>query len=149
VRCINQGVELRAFANVVNRGKFSWNTDFNFTFIENEVTNLVQPLTGTYNRTEVGGPIAQLYGFKWAGVNPSNGNAMYYSGENIVQLVGAATWRAFDPANPAMWQPRVLRLLNSSWAIHFLNIRVVGQTTSLSATLMLKSSSDILVVTTS
>lgn len=97
----NQGVELRAVANVINKGRFSWNTDFNFTFIENEVTNLVQPLTGTYNRTVVGGPIAQLYGFKWAGVNPSNGNAMYYSGENIVQLVGAASWRAFDPANPA------------------------------------------------
>jgi len=95
----NQGVELRAFANVINRGKFSWNTDFNFTFIENEVTTLVQPLTGTYNRTVVGGPIAQLYGFKWAGVNAANGNAMYYSGENVVQLQGAA-WRAYDPANP-------------------------------------------------
>ncbi len=97
----NQGVELRAVANVLTKGIFSWNTDFNFTFIENEVTNLVQPLTGTYNRTEVGGPIAQLYGFKWAGVNQVNGNAMYYSGDKIVQLVGAATWRAFDPANPA------------------------------------------------
>jgi TonB-linked SusC/RagA family outer membrane protein len=95
----NQGVELRAFANVINRGKFSWNTDFNFTFIENEVTTLVQPLTGTYNRTVVGGPIAQLYGFKWAGVNAANGNAMYYSGDNIVQLQGSA-WRAYDPANP-------------------------------------------------
>lgn len=98
---INQGVELRVLSNVINNGKFSWNTDFNFTWIQNEVTNLVQPLTGTYNRTEVGGPIAQLYGFKWAGVNPANGNAMYYSGDNIVQLVGAANWRAFDPANPS------------------------------------------------
>lgn len=98
----NEGVELRALSNVINNGKFSWNTDFNFTWIRNEVTNLVQPLTGTYNRTEVGGPIAQLYGFKWAGVNPANGNAMYYSGDNIVQLVGAATWRAFDPANPSV-----------------------------------------------
>lgn len=98
---VNEGVELRVLSNVINNGKFSWNTDFNFTFIRNEVTNLVQPLTGTYNRTEVGGPIAQLYGFKWAGVNPANGNAMYYSGDNIVQLVGTATWRAFDPANPS------------------------------------------------
>jgi TonB-dependent starch-binding outer membrane protein SusC len=98
----NQGVELRVFSNVINSGKFSWNTDFNFTWIQNEVTNLVQPLTGTYNRTVVGGPIAQLYGFKWAGVNQANGNAMYYSGDKVVQLVGAATWRAYDPANPAV-----------------------------------------------
>jgi hypothetical protein len=26
---------------------------------------------------------------------------MYYSGENVVQLVGASAWRAYDPANPA------------------------------------------------
>ncbi|GMQ30731.1 TonB-dependent receptor [Algoriphagus confluentis] len=99
---VNSGLELRVFADVVNRGKFSWNTDFNITFIKNEVTSLVQPLTGTYNRTEVGGPIAQLYGFKWAGVNPANGNVLYYSGENIVQLVGASAWRAYDPANPGV-----------------------------------------------
>ncbi|WP_111669373.1 SusC/RagA family TonB-linked outer membrane protein [Algoriphagus litoralis] len=98
---VNSGFELRAFANVINKGNFSWNTDFNITFIENEVTNLVQPLTNTYNRTEVGGPIAQLYGFTWAGVNPANGNVMYLSGENIVQLVGANTWRAYDPNDPS------------------------------------------------
>ncbi len=98
---MNQGVELRLMTKVLERGSFTWNTDFNFTWLKNEVTNLVQPLTGTYNRTEVGGPLAQLYGFKWAGVNPANGNAMYYSGENIVQLQGASSWRAFDPGNPA------------------------------------------------
>jgi TonB-dependent starch-binding outer membrane protein SusC len=99
---VNSGLELRTFANVINRGMFSWNTDFNVTFIKNEVSNLVQPLTGTYNRTEVGGPIAQLYGFKFAGVNPANGNVLYYSGENIVQLVGASAWRAYDPENPGV-----------------------------------------------
>lgn len=97
---VNQGVEFRAMSQVLSKGRFTWSTDFNFTWLKNEVTNLVQPLTGTYNRTVVGGPIAQLYGFRWAGVNPANGNAMYYSGDNIVQLVGAASWRAFDPANP-------------------------------------------------
>ncbi|PZX49897.1 SusC/RagA family TonB-linked outer membrane protein [Algoriphagus chordae] len=100
----NSGLELRAFANVINRGKFSWNTDFNITFISNEVTELVSPLTGTYNRTEVGNPIAQLYGYKWAGVNAANGNPMYYSGDDIVQYnltSGALGYKAYDPANPA------------------------------------------------
>ena len=99
---INQGVELRLMSNIINTGKFSWNTDFNFTWLRNEVTNLVQPLTSTYNRTEVGGPIAQLYGFRWAGVNPANGNPMYYRGEQIVQYnlrPGAIGWRTFDPNN--------------------------------------------------
>lgn len=105
---VNSGFELRAFANVINRGNFSWNTDFNITFIKNEVTNLVQPLITTYNRTEVGGPIAQLYGFKWAGVNPANGNPLYYKGDEIVQYnlqpaiagVSQLTWRQYDPSNP-------------------------------------------------
>lgn len=99
----NSGLEARIVANVINKGKFSWNTDFNFTWLKNEVTALVQPLTSTYNRTEVGGPIAQLYGFKWAGVNSANGNPMYYRGEDIVQynlVPGAIGWRAYDPANP-------------------------------------------------
>ena len=99
----NSGLELRALATVLSRGKFTWNTDFNITFLNNEVTNLIQPLTGTYNRTEVGGPVAQLYGFKWAGVNPANGNPLYHRGEEIVQYNlqrGAIGWRTYDPANP-------------------------------------------------
>ncbi|WP_226391070.1 SusC/RagA family TonB-linked outer membrane protein [Penaeicola halotolerans] len=96
----NEGVEFRIASTVLQRGKFTWNTDFNFTYIKNEVTSLVQPLTGTYNRTVEGGPIAQLYGFKYAGVNAANGNIMYYSGDDIVQLVGASSWRVYNPADP-------------------------------------------------
>lgn len=99
----NSGVELRIASNVINKGKFSWNTDFNFTYLENEVTTLVQPLTSTYNRTEVGGPIAQLYGFKWAGVNSANGNPLYFKGQDIVQYnlqPGAIGWRAYNAAEP-------------------------------------------------
>ena len=100
---VNKGFELRVMSNVINRGKFSWNTDFNITFINNNVTELIQPLTSTYNRTVIDGPVAQLYGFKWAGVNAENGNAMYYSGENgdIVQLVGTSSWREYNPADPS------------------------------------------------
>ncbi|MFC5625443.1 SusC/RagA family TonB-linked outer membrane protein [Algoriphagus winogradskyi] len=100
----NSGFELRVFSNVINRGKFTWDTDFNITFIKNEVTNLISPLTGTYNKTEVGNPVAQLYGVMWAGVNPANGNPMYYSGENIVQynlVPGALGFKQYNPADPS------------------------------------------------
>jgi TonB-dependent starch-binding outer membrane protein SusC len=100
----NQGVEFRLLTKVLERGNFIWNTDFNFTWLHNEVTNLIQPLTSTFNRTEVGGPVAQLYGFEWAGVNSANGNPMYYRGDDeIVQYnlqQGAIGWRQFDPNNP-------------------------------------------------
>jgi TonB-linked SusC/RagA family outer membrane protein len=100
----NSGFELRVASNVINRGKFSWDTDFNFSYITNKVTNLISPLTGTYNRTEVGNPIAQLYGVVWEGVNPLNGNPLYRSGDNIVQynlVRGALGFKQYDPANPS------------------------------------------------
>ncbi len=99
----NSGIELRIASNIINRGKFSWDTDFNFSYIKNEVTNLISPLTGTYNRTEVGNPIAQLYGVVWEGVNPANGNPLYRSGDNIVQynlVRGALGFKTYDAANP-------------------------------------------------
>ncbi|HSJ67688.1 MAG TPA: TonB-dependent receptor [Anditalea sp.] len=106
----NQGIELRLLTKILERGNFVWNTDFNFTWLQNEVTNLVQPLTGTFNRTVEGGPVAQLYGFEWAGVNPANGNPMYVRGDNeIVQLYLPTgpndplplSWRQFNADNPA------------------------------------------------
>ncbi|RAI84818.1 SusC/RagA family TonB-linked outer membrane protein [Algoriphagus yeomjeoni] len=100
----NTGFELRVASNVISRGKFSWDTDFNISYIKNEVTNLISPLTGTYNRTEVGNPIAQLYGVVWEGVNAANGNPLYRSGDNIVQynlVRGALGFKQYDPANPS------------------------------------------------
>jgi TonB-dependent starch-binding outer membrane protein SusC len=101
---VNQGVELRVMAGIINRDNFNWNTDFNFTFLHNEVTNLINPITSTFNRTEVGGPIGQLYGYEWYGVNPANGNPIYFKGDgSLVQYnlqQNNTGWRSFDPGNP-------------------------------------------------
>jgi TonB-linked SusC/RagA family outer membrane protein len=102
----NKGVELRIGALVVQRGDFAWNTDFNFTYIKNEVTNLISPLTNTYNRTEVGRSIGELYGFEWAGVNSENGNPLYYKSDgsivqyNLTPVLPQRGWKAYDPGNP-------------------------------------------------
>ncbi len=100
----NKGFELRVASNVVESGKFSWNTDFNFTWITNEVTTLNLPIQTVYNRTEVGEPIASLYGFQWAGVNTANGNPMYYKNDgSIVQynlVQGQTGWRVYNEDNP-------------------------------------------------
>jgi TonB-dependent starch-binding outer membrane protein SusC len=100
----NRGFEFRLGTDVIATERFRWNTDFNYTYIRNRVTNLVSPLTSTYNRTEVGRSIAELYGFQWAGVNPANGNPMYYKADgSIVQfnlVTGQAGWRTFNPDDP-------------------------------------------------
>lgn len=101
---VNQGLELRVMAGIIERGNFTWNTDFNFTLLHNEVTSLVSPITSTYNRTQVGGPIAQLYGYEWYGVNSANGNPIYVKGDgSLVQynlIEGSLGWRAYDQSNP-------------------------------------------------
>ena len=103
---VNQGVELRILAPIIERDNFTWNTDFNFTYLHNEVTGLVNPITTTYNRTEVGSPIAMLYGYEWFGVNAANGNPIYVRGDgslsqvNLLPGVVGNRWRNYDPNNP-------------------------------------------------
>lgn len=105
---INKGLELRLMAKVYESGEFSWSTDFNFTYQTNEVTKLLSPISGgTTNRTEEGRSIGELYGVRWAGVNPANGNPLYYKADgsivqyNLVTSASQRTWKVYDPANPA------------------------------------------------
>ncbi|MBW3468096.1 SusC/RagA family TonB-linked outer membrane protein [Arthrospiribacter ruber] len=102
---VNQGIELRVMTTLIDNGLFTWNTDFNFTWLHNEVTNLINPITSTYNRTELGGPIAQLYGYEWYGVNNANGNPIYVKGDGSLAQFnlqeGDNGWRVFDPENPS------------------------------------------------
>lgn len=103
----NKGFELRVASQVLESNKFRWNTDFNISFIKNEVTNLISPLSGgTTNRTEVGRSVAELYGFQWAGVNPENGNPMYYKEDgsivqyNLAQATADRGWKTYNPNSP-------------------------------------------------
>ncbi len=66
-------------------GDFKWNTSFNISFNRNKVVDLQgQRITpGNRNRTlneaREGQPIGVLFGVKYAGVNPTNGDAIYYN----------------------------------------------------------------------
>lgn len=70
------GHELSINANVLNREEFSWDADFNISFNRNEVVKLGTNNTpiggysnqGDFNRTEVGHPIGQFYGYIFDGV---------------------------------------------------------------------------------
>ncbi len=70
------GHELGINAKVMDREDFQWNTDFNISFNRNEVVKLGTnntPIGGysdqaDFNRTEVGKPIGQFYGYVFDGV---------------------------------------------------------------------------------
>lgn len=75
----NQGIELGLSSqNLV--GKFKWSTSVNFAYNKNVVTDVGGQIIGTndLNRVIEGQPIGVFYGREYAGVDPANGDALYY-----------------------------------------------------------------------
>ncbi|MGB3150794.1 MAG: TonB-dependent receptor, partial [Maribacter sp.] len=66
----NQGIEINVGGTILRTKDFSWNSNFNISFQENEVTRLFQGIpfqSGDY-RVEEGQPIGNIFGFKNLGV---------------------------------------------------------------------------------
>ena len=76
----NEGLEIELRTTNLDVNSFKWETNFNITFLRNEVVSLfdgLQVLPGD-TRTRVGYPIGANTGNKFAGVNPANGRPMHY-----------------------------------------------------------------------
>ena len=76
----NQGVELAFNARLVNTRSFSWTSSFNISANRNEITDLDgQVIEGGFiNRAIEGEPIGVFFGYEYAGVDPDNGDALYF-----------------------------------------------------------------------
>ncbi|MEQ8425146.1 MAG: TonB-dependent receptor, partial [Cyclobacteriaceae bacterium] len=75
----NKGFEL--VLNSVNlTGDFKWNTSFNFARNRNKITDIQdQVIDGNFiSQAKEGEPIAIFFGPKYAGVDPANGDALYF-----------------------------------------------------------------------
>ncbi|MFD1756646.1 TonB-dependent receptor [Rufibacter sediminis] len=61
-------------------GDFKWSTNFNYSRNRNKITDLQgQIIEGGYlNRAVEGQPIGVFFGVEYAGVDPANGDAIYY-----------------------------------------------------------------------
>jgi hypothetical protein len=82
----NKGFEF--VVNTVNlTGSLTWNTNLNFSYNKNEVTSLgaqkiIDNGSARYmNIVKVGQPIGIFYGAQYAGVDPANGDALWYVNE--------------------------------------------------------------------
>jgi len=86
----NWGYEFSVSAWVVRGREFEWVIDANVTLPNNKVLSLVDDadIVGDYRIIRVNEPINSLYGYKYWGVNASNGNPVFYKadGETLVQL---------------------------------------------------------------
>jgi TonB-dependent starch-binding outer membrane protein SusC len=75
----NKGVEFVINSqNVV--GEFTWSTSFNFARNRNKIINLDDNVIegGYLNRAVEGQSIGVFYGIEYAGVDPANGDALFY-----------------------------------------------------------------------
>lgn len=77
----NRGLEISLNTRNIDK-EFKWNTNFNISFNRNKITSLAAPIQSQYlGSVREGQPIGIFYGRKYAGVDPANGDALYYTAE--------------------------------------------------------------------
>lgn len=111
----NKGIEISLGGDIIRRKDFNWAINANFTKVSNRVKALADgqteflvagPNNGTFNINRIGSDINAFYGYQWAGVNPTNGNPMWFrnGSDTIVQYNNAAGTAAgyflYDPSKP-------------------------------------------------
>ncbi|MDR0834780.1 MAG: TonB-dependent receptor, partial [Candidatus Symbiothrix sp.] len=80
---VNKGVEAEIVYDVFDTNDFKWNFSINATHYKNELTSLPPDrpqdgwATGSFFRKK-GESIYNYYYYKWAGVDPVNGDPLYY-----------------------------------------------------------------------
>ena len=77
------GAEINVNATVLQLKDFSWNVNANVGYNYNEITELYNGLdeyemSGTSTKLVVGHPVGEFYINRYAGVNPANGDALWY-----------------------------------------------------------------------
>lgn len=89
----NQGIEYRIDANIINLGKWSWDLGFNIGFNKNCVTELpdhtpfLQTASSVSQQVKEGQDIYSWYMKEWAGVDPKNGDPLWYVVDENEQYV--------------------------------------------------------------
>ncbi len=77
-KTINEGIEISLNTVNIETNNFRWSTDFNISFVENEILELLPGQDFFSARRAVGRSIDDWYIPQWAGVNPADGRPMYY-----------------------------------------------------------------------
>ena len=82
-------------------GEFQWTTNFNIAFNNNRITNLDGQIIegGFLARAVEGEPIAVMWGKEYAGVDPDNGDALYYLHSSDGKDYDAGTTNSYQDAN--------------------------------------------------
>ena len=75
----NSGVEFSIRSNLLRQADYDLAVDFNVTYQKNEITKLSEPFIDGTKRREEGRDYQEYYLYGWAGVDPANGDPLWYT----------------------------------------------------------------------
>ena len=83
---MNRGVEVAVDGDVVRTKDFTWNMSANFSYNKNKLLELYNGVEEYVNSTTglkymVGHPVTEFFLNRYAGVNPANGDALWYTAD--------------------------------------------------------------------
>lgn len=78
----NQGWEIGLTGHLVNKNDFKWDLTLQASTLKNEITELESPFDNGSKRWEVGRSRYDYYIYHYAGVDPTNGDALYFMFED-------------------------------------------------------------------
>lgn len=85
-KMVNNGIDFDMNATLLRTSDFSWNLGFNFSYNRNKIKELYNGITeyideGEGIKYQVGHKLGEFYVNRFAGVNPANGDALWYTKE--------------------------------------------------------------------
>ena len=98
----NKGLEIALNGRILD-GDFKWTVGGNMSFNRNEITNLPQPIIpngNTLSRVQQGEPLGVFYARHYAGVDPTNGDALYYTADGTTTTSDYAAAPIVKVGNP-------------------------------------------------
>ena len=83
---VNKGIELSLQSTNYENKHFAWNTHLMFSYNRNELTNLTGTKESVFSYTStnvqtVGRPMASLFSYRYAGLDPKDGSVLVYDRE--------------------------------------------------------------------
>ena len=88
---VNRGIELSVDADIIRTKDFTWNVFANASYNKNKLTELYngidQYVDSNVNMYAVGHDVANFYMVRFAGVNPANGDALWYTKDGEITNV--------------------------------------------------------------
>jgi len=85
----NSGIELTLNAMIIDKPDFNWSVGGNISFLKNEITRLDEEfIAGTKQRSE-GSDFQTYFLFGYAGVNPDNGDPLFYTDETEAETTSS------------------------------------------------------------